>query len=711
MASSPFQRSRFVVTTEPEPAHLGRSRQRHVAPHAMPVLGGVFPVVLRSVSPLGTAVAVAGRPPTVLADPRFEPAHRIPLSRFTGRFTVAADGEPDPTGFFVLGFLESECDAEVAIRTDPVEFQALPWIPGDEVHEYLAEQTRRFLRQLPFPMNDRTAQVAGRLPLADTQRFRVASEEVEEVLLRSDSRVVLLHGASGVGKSMFLSYFAQRLRKGLVSGPLQGFSLVTIDPSVFDGGRQPDADAARNVALQQLSEKDVILSVDEAHRLFRSSSGRDDSVDLLKLLTSEFGLRLILSTNETSRMVGDEAWNRRQSLVHLPEATAEEVLEHILPARARGAARRGVEADAEALREVVACSSLTSDHAQPHAAVALFEQAVAHTLRWGGARVSSAVVRDLARKAQGRVESDVEACSTALRERVVGHDEEVGQLARWYVADQRRRLRLRGQPEPRPFAVIAVGPSGVGKTEMTRALHRVMGGATSAEPFSIRGGDFASEHNVARLVGAPPSYVGYGRGGELIRWIKKNRGRGVVELAEPERGCVQLIERVVLPLLDGSLTSNEGDTVLTRGLCLAITSNVGVNRRGIGFAANERRRAIDDVMQELGRLLPRPVLSRCSGRVLPLRPLRAEDLREIVRRWCRDLADREGLVLDVSEAVVTDLVDRTGGLDQLGARALRFAFDDRIAGPIEELLVSASLPRGLRLVVDAEGDIACEVAS
>jgi hypothetical protein len=104
----------------------------------------------------------------------------------------------------------------------------------------------------------------------------------------------------------------------------------------------------------------------------------------------------------------------------------------------------------------------------------------------------------------------------------------------------------------------------------------------------------------------------------------------------------ELLERVVLPLLDGSLTSNEGDTVPTRGLCLLVTTNVGAGRRSIGFRGDERRRVLDD----LGRELPPAPAARPESlrrRVLWLGPLRPEDHLPCSAAGCHELGTREGV--------------------------------------------------------------------
>jgi len=707
MAERGADAARVAVDTSSEPVREGGSPSAWIERCEIPALGGAFPVGIRRTE-LGTVIAVQGRPAPLLADERFEPAHRVPLRRFGPRFTVSAGDGPDPGRYFVLGVLAlGRAAALAALTVEPDRFGALPWVPAPKIHAQLAAPSVLALAELPLPMVVLTGSGA-RPPIGATPRFAEAARQVEEVCLRADNRAALLHGPSGVGKSTFVQYFAERVVQGRVSGPLRGTTLITIDPSLLDGGRAPDAELVRNRALQRLAALDVILFIDEAHRLFRAVNGRNDAVDLLKLLVSEHGLRLLLATNETSRVVGDEAWDRRQTLVPLDEASAEEMLEQVLPARARGAAARGVAVTVEAQRAVLARSSLVDGQAQPHAGVALLERAVARALRLGQDSVPAAAVEALVNELAGRAVTDPGRALAILRERVVGHQEALADLARWYAAHRRRRARLRGVPEHRPFVAVLAGPPGVGKSELARALQVACDG-DGTEPFVIRGGDFAHESHVNRLVGAPPSYVGFGGGGELFRWLKRRSGRGVIELAEPERGCVELLERVVLPLLDGSLTSNEGDTVPTRGLCLLVTTNVGAGRRSIGFRGDERRRVLDDLGRELRRLLPQPVLSRCGGRVLWLGPLRPEDHLALLRRWCHELGTREGVALEAEEEALRHLIDATPGLDALGARALRTAFEDRVASPLEELLLHAGDAGEARLRLDADRDLSVTI--
>lgn len=700
--------ARMADDTGPRPAPGRGSHGLWLDRCELPALGGAFPIGIR-LTELGTVIAVEGRPPSLLADSRFEPACRPPLRRFGPRFAASAGRAPDPGRYFVLGLLElAPAEAVAALSVEAPRFGELPWVPAPRIHAHLAAASMQRLAELPLPLVVLTDGDGPRQPIGASARFAAAARQIEEVCLRVDNRAALLHGASGVGKSTFIQHFAERIVQGQVSGPLRGATLLTLDPSLLDGGRAPDAELARNRALQRLAGLDVILFIDEAHRLFRAVNSRNDAVDLLKLLVSEHGLRLLLATNETSRVVGDEAWDRRQTPVHLGEADAAEMLERVLPARARGAAARGVAVGGDAQRAILSCSSLVEGQAQPHAAVALLERAVARALRLGHDSVPAAAVEDLVDELSGRATGDLRGTLAVLRDRVVGHQEPIADLARWYAAHRRRRARLRGLPEHRPFVAVLAGPPGVGKSELARALQGVCDGPDT-EPFVVRGGDFSHESHVNRLVGAPPSYVGFGSGGELFRWIKRRSGRGVIELAEPERGCVELLERVVLPLLDGSLTSNEGDTVQTRGLCLLVTTNVGASRPSIGFRGDDRRRAFDDLGRELRRLLPQPVLSRCGGRVLWLGPLRPEDQLALLRRWSRELGEREGVALEAEEPALRQLIDTTPGLALLGARALRTAFEDRIASPLEELLLREATSGTVRLRLDADGDLTCTV--
>ncbi|HOU94831.1 MAG TPA: hypothetical protein PLU22_27465, partial [Polyangiaceae bacterium] len=241
--------ARVTVDTSPEPAPGGRSPSAWIDRCEIPALGGAFAVGLRTTE-LGTVIAVEGRPPPLLADERFEPAHRVPLRRFGPRFTVSAGDDPDPGRYYVLGLLALGRDSALAaLAVDPERFGVLPWVPAPQIHARLAAPSVLALAEVPLPMAVLTGSSGARPPIGGTPRFAEAARQVEEVFLRADNRAALLHGPSGVGKSTFVQYFAERVVQGLVCGPLRGTTVITIDPSLLDGGRSPDAELVRNRAL------------------------------------------------------------------------------------------------------------------------------------------------------------------------------------------------------------------------------------------------------------------------------------------------------------------------------------------------------------------------------------------------------------------------------------------------------------------------------
>jgi len=299
----------------------------------------------------------------------------------------------------------------------------------------------------------------------------------------------------------------------------------------------------------------------------------------------------------------------------------------------------------------------------------------------------------------------------ALRERVKGQDEAVLTVAK---AVRRARAGL-GDPRRPNGCFIFLGPTGVGKTELVRALAEFMFG-TEESMVKIDMSEFMERHSVARLVGAPPGYIGYEEGGQLTEAVRR-KPYSVVLLDEIEKAHPEVFNILLQIMDDGRLTDAKGRKVDFRNTILIMTSNAGAEliRRetGLGFHKSESQQSAqeqyekmkDKVLAEMKKLFRPEFLNRIDATVV-FRALGREQIRQIVdlmlTRTQKQLTEQR-LVMEATDAAKDLLMEK--GFDAVfGARPMRRAIQNLIEDPLAEGLLHGRFQPGDIVVVDRAGD-------
>ncbi len=299
----------------------------------------------------------------------------------------------------------------------------------------------------------------------------------------------------------------------------------------------------------------------------------------------------------------------------------------------------------------------------------------------------------------------------ALRERVKGQDEPIITVAK---AVRRARAGL-GDPRRPNGSFIFLGPTGVGKTELVRALAEFMFGTEDAM-VKIDMSEFMERHSVARLVGAPPGYIGYEEGGQLTEAVRR-KPYSVILLDEIEKAHPEVFNILLQIMDDGRLTDAKGRKVDFRNTIIIMTSNAGAEliRResGLGFhkpesqqsAQEQYERMKDKVLQEMKKLFRPEFLNRIDASVV-FRALGKEQIREIVdlmlSRTQKQLTEQR-LTMEVTGAARDLLADK--GFDPVfGARPMRRTIQSLIEDPLAEGLLHGQFKPGDVVVVDRVGD-------
>ncbi|MCL6632889.1 MAG: ATP-dependent Clp protease ATP-binding subunit, partial [Alicyclobacillus herbarius] len=291
-----------------------------------------------------------------------------------------------------------------------------------------------------------------------------------------------------------------------------------------------------------------------------------------------------------------------------------------------------------------------------------------------------------------------------LHDRVIGQDEAVTAVAR---AIRRARAGLKDPKRP-IGSFIFLGPTGVGKTELARALAEAMFGDEDAM-IRIDMSEFMERHSTARLVGAPPGYVGYEEGGQLTEKVRR-KPYSVVLLDEVEKAHPEVFNILLQVLDDGRLTDGKGRTVDFRNTVIIMTSNVGAEmiRKGgtLGFkpdTAHEYQGMKDKVMDELKRTFRPEFLNRIDE-IIVFHPLDEAQISRIVDLMVRDLQKR--LQEQEIEFTLTDaakqFLAKEGFDPQYGARPLKRAIQRHIEDKLSEALLSGEVKRGDKVRLDVE---------
>lgn len=294
-----------------------------------------------------------------------------------------------------------------------------------------------------------------------------------------------------------------------------------------------------------------------------------------------------------------------------------------------------------------------------------------------------------------------------LHKRVVGQHDAVTAVAR---AVRRARAGLKDPKRP-IGSFIFLGPTGVGKTELARALAEAMFGDEDAM-IRLDMSEYMEKHTVSRLVGAPPGYVGYDEGGQLTDAVRR-KPYSVILLDEIEKAHYDVFNILLQVLEDGRLTDAQGHTVDFKNTVIIMTSNVGAQHlkkdsASLGFLAgsnaqNDQESAKSRVLEEVKRQFRPEFLNRVDEMIV-FSSLTAADLNEIVTIMLTDLEKRlqdAGLALEVTEKAKNELVKE--GYDfQYGARPLRRSIQKLVEDPIAELMLRREAAAGETVKVDAD---------
>jgi len=526
-------------------------------------------------------------------------------------------------------------------------------------------------------------------------------------------------GDPGVGKTALVEGLARKIAEEDVPENFLDTEIYRLDMGSLLAGTRYRGDFENRLkgVLAALQERlGAILFIDEIHTVVGAGSagrGTMDASNLLKPALQDGSLRLIGATTwEEFRQSfqRDQALARRFQKVEVTEPSVAETVKIFEGLRDRYEDHHEVRYTRPAIRNAVRLAErYLRDRRLPDSALDLLDEAGAAVALKGGVRagvrdvekVLATMARIPARQVRGDDRERLEHLEAALKERVFGQDEPIRRLV---AAIKVARAGLREENKP-VGSFLLTGPTGVGKTEMARQLADRLGIAFLRFDMS----EYMERHTVSRLVGAPPGYVGFDRGGLLTEAVSKNP-HAVLLLDEIEKAHGDVFNLLLQVMDHGVLTDTNGKPTDFRHVILLMTSNVGARElaqrtpgfsgdgeQGAGQRATESDRAVEKLFS--------PEFRNRLDAQLQFQPLTPEVMERIVDKFIDELAAQLGenkVEVELTDEARKVLAEK--GYDPtFGARPLGRVIDETIKRPLTDELLFGRLTKGGTATVDAEG--------
>lgn len=579
---------------------------------------------------------------------------------------------------------------------------------------------------------------------------------VIQTLLQYKKPNPILVGPAGVGKTAIVEGLAQMIAAGTVPERLRDSRIIEVDTTGLVAGTGMRGEfEERMKALLDLAEKNqkIILFIDEAHRLIGlGDRGTNDAANILKRAMGGSKIRVIgTTTHEEYRIIEeDTALSRRFNRIEVDEPSPEATFRIIQSVIGRYEMHHGVRIPGEAIQAAIEMSNRFMPYRkQPDKALTILDAAAAYLAKKRSTLPEA--LQKMADRFKGGKEAMTKGHATlhnlteAEEEFRIAHErwlQENGipdQISRIDIArvismltgipaetisqDERDRLlkleellsqHIIGQQEAitaicnevrlmraalserrAPPAFVFAGPTGVGKTELVRTLAKVLYGSEEAL-LRIDMSEYSYAHNVSRLFGSPPGYVGHEDGGQLTNFVKR-RPSCIILLDEIEKAHPHVFDAFLQVLDNGVLTDGQGEQVYFREAIVIMTTNLGTSsayavEKGIGFiqSSSPGPRFNAEAVQSAVKDFFRPEFYNRLTKVVVFSPLTKEQIMDIAGLKLRTFAEsaaKRGARLEFSDPVVAWVAER--GYDpRYGARPLQRLIKAELEAPLAALVLA-----------------------
>ena len=545
-------------------------------------------------------------------------------------------------------------------------------------------------------------------------------ERTVQILCRRRKNNPLFVGEAGVGKTALAEGLARLIVEGKVPEILRDCTIYALDMGSLIAGTKYRGDfekRLKGVVAELKQQPGAILFIDEIHTVIgagAASGGVMDASNLIKPVLANGELRCIGSTTYTEFrgiFEKDHALARRFQKIDVVEPTIDETVEILRGLKSRFEEHHGIRYTDAAL---VAAAELASRHINdrqlPDKAIDVIDEAGAHCRLQPEATRPEVVDVDLIENIIAKIAripaknvsaSDRDALQTLERDLklvIFGQDAAIEALAS---AIKMARSGLRDEHKP-VGSFLFSGPTGVGKTEVTRQLALTMG----VELVRFDMSEYMERHTVSRLIGAPPGYVGFDQGGLLTEAVTKNP-HSVLLLDEIEKAHPEVFNLLLQVMDHGTLTDNNGRKADFRHVTIVMTTNAGaqeMSRSSVGFMTQDHS---TDAMEVIKRLFSPEFRNRLDA-IIQFAPLDEKSVARVVDKLIVELEaqlDKNDVTIELEPAARQWIAER--GYDKsMGARPMARVIQEHIKRPLAEELLFGKLKDGghVRVDISADGD-------
>jgi ATP-dependent Clp protease ATP-binding subunit ClpA len=549
-------------------------------------------------------------------------------------------------------------------------------------------------------------------------------ERTIQILCRRRKNNPLYVGEAGVGKTALAEGLAKLIVDGDVPEVLLNSTIYALDLGTLVAGTKYRGDfekRLKNVLAQLRKEHGAILFIDEIHTIIgagAASGGVMDASNLIKPMLASGELKCIGSTTyQEYRGIfeKDRALTRRFQKIDVVEPTEDETFSILKGLKSRFEEHHEVKYSAKALRAAVELSSrYINDRFLPDKAIDVIDEAGANQRLLPPSRrkktigvsdiesIVSKIARIPAKTVSASDKDSLRTLERDLKMVVYGQDEAIGTLSS---AIKMSRSGLGSEQKPIGSFLFA-GPTGVGKTEVTRQLALIMG----IELIRFDMSEYMERHTVSRLIGAPPGYVGFDQGGLLTEAVTKHP-HAVLLLDEIEKAHPDVFNLLLQVMDHGTLTDNNGRKADFRNVVIVMTTNAGaseMSRPSIGFTHQDHS---TDGMEAIKKMFSPEFRNRLDA-VIQFKALDPAVITRVVDKFIYELEAQlqdKGVTVDVENSAREWLAEH--GFDpKMGARPMARVIQEHIKKPLAEELLFGRLANGGDLVIRAEnGDLVYEI--
>lgn len=597
-------------------------------------------------------------------------------------------------------------------RNDNLEFEALP---GDETEDGASETRKTALEAYTVDLNEEARQ--GRIDPMIGREFEI--ERTLQILCRRRKNNPLYVGDAGVGKTAMAEGLASRIVEGSVPAVIADNTIYSLDLGALLAGTKYRGDFEKRLkaVLGELKNQDgkAILFIDEIHTIIgagAASGGAMDASNLLKPVLGTGQIRFIGSTTyQEYRGIfeKDRALSRRFQKIDVPEPSIDETIAILNGLKSVFEKHHQVRYTQKAITGAVELSSrYINDRHLPDKAIDVLDEAGARvhllpadqrkekvgiheieTVVAKMARIPPKQVTSSDKRTLGNLESD-------LKRVIFGQDEAISALAS---AIKMSRSGL--GPEDRPVAnFLFAGPTGVGKTEVTRQLALTMG----IELIRYDMSEYMERHTVSRLIGAPPGYVGFDQGGLLTEAVNKSP-HAVLLLDEIEKAHPDVFNLLLQVMDHGMLTDNNGRKTDFRNVILVMTTNAGAElmaRSSIGFTEQNHN---SDGAEAIKKLFTPEFRNRLDA-IINFSDLDRSTIVHVVDKFILELEGQladKNVIISIDESARIWLAEH--GYDPaMGARPMGRVIQENIKKPLADEILFGKLAKGGEVTVTEKDD-------